>query len=193
MEISKVTLMSAVLLSLSAGAMIPPLFQVYVANFPLDEEGNLRVTQMNGEQNVTITNWLIATNHLTVMLNETYKDVNRDPEILGASNEVVGIGNKSVTFLSGGVSGGVVFEATNGYYDWGLAGGSSGAGRVEVYDSNNTLLAHFSLPLSSLFALQNVDKIKVYAEAPIPVLLTGWNRGASYSACVVASVYWIEQ
>ena len=50
MEISKTIMVSVVLLSLSVGALGPPLFQVYVANFPLDEEGNLRVTQVNGAQ-----------------------------------------------------------------------------------------------------------------------------------------------
>ena len=49
MDVSKVTIVSVVLLSLTAGAMLPPLFQVAVTNFPLDEEGNLKVTQMNGE------------------------------------------------------------------------------------------------------------------------------------------------
>ena len=49
MDVSKATIVSVVLLSLTAGAMLPPLFQVAVTNFPLDTEGNIRVTSMNGE------------------------------------------------------------------------------------------------------------------------------------------------
>ena len=40
-----------------AGKPIPQPEKVEVINFPIDEEGNLRVTQMDGEQNVTVTNF----------------------------------------------------------------------------------------------------------------------------------------
>jgi len=43
MEISKSLIVSIALISLSIGMMGPPLFQVYLANLPLDEEGNLKV------------------------------------------------------------------------------------------------------------------------------------------------------
>ena len=46
----------------SAGKPIPPPDQVEVINFPLDKEGNLKVTQMNEEQNVI--NWPISTDTL---------------------------------------------------------------------------------------------------------------------------------
>jgi len=45
-----------------AGKPIPQPEPVEVTNFPLDEEGNLRVNQMDGEQNVTITNFPTETN-----------------------------------------------------------------------------------------------------------------------------------
>ena len=41
----------------SYGSSGPPTKNVNVTNFPLDEEGNLRVAQSNGAQNVTVTNW----------------------------------------------------------------------------------------------------------------------------------------
>lgn len=42
--------MSVILVLTTFSAMSMPTFDVNVANFPLDEEGNLRITQMNGEQ-----------------------------------------------------------------------------------------------------------------------------------------------
>lgn len=46
----------------SAGKPVPQPDQVEVINFPLDEEGNLKVTQMDGEQNVTVTNFPLDEN-----------------------------------------------------------------------------------------------------------------------------------
>ena len=40
-----------------AGKPVPPPEPVEVTNFPLDDQGNLRVTQMEGEQHVIVTNW----------------------------------------------------------------------------------------------------------------------------------------
>jgi hypothetical protein len=150
-------------------------------------------------KNVNVTNWPVASSHLTVILNETYLvpvGTTKGPMILSASNKVVGIGGISITFLSGGVSGGATWQRRSGYNQYAAGGGSPGAGRVEVYDSNGTLLVQFALPLNSMITVQNVDRIKVYGEAPIPYLesttLGGIDIYSDYSAFVIASVYWIE-
>lgn len=138
-------------------------------------------------KNVTVTNFPKANNHLTVILNVS-QHVGSDSKVLSASNEVTGIGNKTVTFISGGVSGGATWSSYDINYG-SIAGVSPGIGRVEVYDSYNTLMAQFVLPLNAMFEVQNVSTIKVYAESPIPKL----TANVGYSAYVVASIYWIEQ
>jgi len=47
MNVSRPVLLSIALISLGAGLMMPPLFQVAVTNFPLDEEGNLKVSSQD--------------------------------------------------------------------------------------------------------------------------------------------------
>lgn len=132
-------------------------------------------------KNVTVTNWPIATNYLTVTLNVSGGGPIL-PDFLSA-NETAYIGGKSVTFTGGGVSGGVSF-AGQGYG----GGGASGSGRIEVYDTGGNLIANFALPLNSMITVNNVGAIKVYAEATLPYL--GMYGG--YTAFVVASVFWIQ-
>jgi hypothetical protein len=136
-------------------------------------------------KNVNVTNWPIATNYLTVMLNESAAGATIPVGLLSA-NETAKIGGKSVTFLGGGVSGGVSFSNYQQYYS--LGGGYPGSGRIEVYDTTGSLLASFALPLNSMFTVNNVGTITVYAEVTVPYL----GIYGQYYAFVVASVFWIQ-
>jgi len=136
-------------------------------------------------KNVNVTNWPIATNYLTVMLNESAAGATIPVGLLSA-NETAKIGGKSVTFISGGVSGGVSFSNYQQYYS--LGGGVPGSGRIEVYDTTGNLLTSFALPLSSMFTVNNVGTITVYAEVTVPYL----GMYGQYYAFVVASVFWIQ-
>lgn len=136
---------------------------------------------------VTVTNFPKANNHLTAILDVQECGGGKDPYVLSASNEITGIGNKTVTFVSGEVSGGTTWSSHTG--NWATAGETPGIGRVEVYDSYNTLIAQFVLPLNTMFEVEDVDTIKVYAESPIPKLIDNFG----YSAYVMATVYWNEQ
>ena len=149
---------------------------------------DLKILTEDTTRNVNVTNWPTATNQLTAILNETFGGT-IGPRISNASNEVAEIGDKNITFLGGGISGGVAWKSRFYYYGYtsGAGGGLPGAGRVEVYGSQGNILAQFALPLNSMFGVQNVDRIRVYAEVPIPSLTIG-----DYSAFVVATVYWIE-
>lgn len=144
-------------------------------------------------RNVTVTNWPTATLHLTALLNESQSSANIGGKLVDSS-EIIGIGGKTIFFMSGGVSGGVTWNTIGqGSNQMAAGGGSPGAGRVEVYDPSNNLLAVLALPLNSMFIVQNVSKIKVIAEAPIPSLTTfPGSYASSYSAFVAASVYWTE-
>lgn len=147
-------------------------------------------------KNVTVTNWPIATHHLTAVLTNTTLYANVGPEILSEAKEVFGIGNKTIIFLGGGVSGGVTFNTFDeaGEVDFVAVGGAPGSGRIAVLDSDLKVLASFALPLNSMFTVQNVDKIIIYAEATIPELYSSSGvQHSSYAVHVVASVYWIEQ
>jgi hypothetical protein len=132
-------------------------------------------------KNVNVTNWPIATNYLTVMLNESAAGPMIPTGVLSA-NETVKVGGKSVTFIGGGVSGGASFQS-------GAPGGVSGSGRVEVYDTTGNLLASFALPLNSMFTVNNVGTITIYAEATVPSL----GIYGEFVAFVVASVFWIQK
>jgi hypothetical protein len=134
-------------------------------------------------KNVTVTNWPIATNYLTVTLNVSGSGGTL-PNFLSA-NETANIGGKSVTFTGGGVSGGVSFS---NYGQDSLGGGTSGSGRIEVYDTGGNLIASFALPLNSMITVNKVGTIKVYAEAVLPYL----GLPGTYRAFVVASVFWIQ-
>jgi hypothetical protein len=134
-------------------------------------------------KNVSVTNWPIATNYLTVTLNVSGGG-GIIPNFLSA-NETANIGGKSVTFTGGGVSGGVSFS---NYGQDSLGGGTPGSGRIEVYDTGGNLIASFALPLNSMITVNKVGTIKVYAEAVLPYL----GVYASYRAFVVASVFWIQ-
>jgi hypothetical protein len=134
-------------------------------------------------KNVTVTNWPIATNYLTVTLNVSGGG-GIIPYFLSA-NETANIGGKSVTFTGGGVSGGVSFS---NYGQDSLGGGTPGSGRIEVYDTGGNLIASFALPLNSMITINKVGAIKVYAEAILPYL----GVYGSYRAFVVASVFWIQ-
>jgi hypothetical protein len=136
-------------------------------------------------KNVNVTNWPIATNYLTVMLNVTAAGATIPVGLLSA-NETANIGGKSVTFTGGGVSGGVSFSSYQQYYS--LGGGCLGSGRIEVYDTTGSLLASFALPLNSMFTVNNVGTITVYAEVTVPYL----GVYGQYYAFVVASVFWIQ-
>jgi hypothetical protein len=136
-------------------------------------------------KNVNVTNWPIATNYLTVMLNVTAAGATIPVGLLSA-NETAKIGGKSVTFTGGGVSGGVSFSNYQQYYS--LGGGCLGSGRIEVYDTTGSLLASFALPLNSMFTVNNVGTITVYAEVTVPYL----GIYGQYYAFVVASVFWIQ-
>jgi len=136
-------------------------------------------------KNVNVTNWPIATNYLTVMLNVTAAGATIPVGLLSA-NETAKIGGKSVTFTGGGVSGGVSFSSYQQYYS--LGGGCLGSGRIEVYDTTGSLLASFALPLNSMFTVNNVGTITVYAEVTVPYL----GIYGQYYAFVVASVFWIQ-
>jgi hypothetical protein len=134
-------------------------------------------------KNVSVTNWPIATNYLTVTLNVSGSG-GALPNFLSA-NETANIGGKSVTFTGGGVSGGVSFS---NYGQDSLGGGTSGSGRIEVYDTGGNLIASFALPLNSMITVNKVGTIKVYAEAVLPYL----GLPGTYRAFVVASVFWIQ-
>jgi hypothetical protein len=136
-------------------------------------------------KNVNVTNWPIATNYLTVMLNVTAAGATIPVGLLSA-NETANIGGKSVTFTGGGVSGGVSFSSYQQYYS--LGGGCLGSGRIEVYDTTGSLLASFALPLNSMFTVNKVGTITVYAEVTVPYL----GVYGQYYAFVVASVFWIQ-
>ncbi len=115
---------------------------------------------------------------------------------MSEAKEVFGIGNKTIIFLGGGVSGGVTFNTFDeaGEVDFVAVGGAPGSGRIAVLDSDLKVLASFALPLNSMFTVQNVDKIIIYAEATIPELYSSSGvQHSSYAVHVVASVYWIEQ
>lgn len=146
-------------------------------------------------KNVTVTNWPSATKHSTATLSMVNSSANEGPTIFVASDEVIGIGGKTITFLGGGVSGGVTFNTIGSSgYQYAAGGGAPGAGRVEVYDSGYNLLVEFALPLNSMFMVQNVDMITVYVEATIPSLSSySTDYTSTYAVHVVASVYWIEQ
>jgi hypothetical protein len=133
-------------------------------------------------KNVTVTNWPIATNCLTVTLNVSHAGPMIPIGVISA-NETAYIGGKSVTFTGGGVSGGLSFssEGRGG-------GGTPGCGRIEVYDTGGNLIASFALPLNSMFTVNKVGTITVYAEVTVPYLGTY----GQYYAFVVASVFWIQ-
>ena len=145
--------------------------------------------------NVNATHHLAATAFLTAVLNESRDDVFMNPRILRASNDV-SLAEKNLSrcilFLSGGVSGGLTWSSWDVEYGNLAGGGCPGSGRVEVYDKSNARIAHFALPLKSLLIVQNASRIRVYAEAPIPTLSSFQYQLSSYSAFVLASVYWSE-
>lgn len=161
----------------------------------LSSLGQAYGTSGNPTRNVNVTNWPIATNHLTTILSDTNGSARLGPMIITAFSSAGGIGGKSVTFLSGAVSGGATFNTIGSTgYQYAAGGGAPGAGRVAAYDSGYTLLAEFALPLYSMFTVHNVDSIAVYAEATIPLLESDiMDYHSSYAIHVVASVYWIEQ
>jgi hypothetical protein len=133
-------------------------------------------------KNVSVTNWPIATNCLTVTLNVSHAGPMIPIGVISA-NETAYIGGKSVTFTGGGVSGGLSFssEGRGG-------GGTPGCGRIEVYDTGGNLIASFALPLNSMFTVNKVGTITVYAEVTVPDL----GMYGQYYAFVVASVFWIQ-
>jgi hypothetical protein len=57
-----------------------------------------------------------------------------------------------------------------------------------VYDTGGNLIASFALPLNSMFTVNKVGTITVYAEVTVPDL----GMYGQYYAFVVASVFWIQ-
>lgn len=192
-----VRLLSVLLITAIAGAAALPSLQnqpyrwwwylrVFVINFPLDENGNIRVSMNSAPQSETL--------YLTAILNETGPPAYELCVLVSNSSEVL-VGGKNVTFISGGVSGGASwrmgeYDATNQNYGYSAGGGVPGAGRVVVYDNSGNFLGQFALPLNVELKFQNVGRIELYVEAPILAYHYEPSLHGGYSAFIVASVYY---
>ncbi len=192
-----VKLLSVLLITAIAGAAAAPSLQnqpyrwwwylrVFVINFPLDENGNIRVSMNSEPQSETL--------YLTAILNETGPPVDELCVLVSNSSEV-SVGGKNVTFIGGGVSGGAswrkgVYDYVGEQYGYSAGGGVPGAGRVVVYDDSGNFLGQFALPLNVEVKFQNVGRIELYVEAPILAYLRLPGDDGEYSAFIVASVYY---
>jgi len=198
MRNATVKLLSVLLITAIAGAAAAPSLQnqpyrwwwylrVFVINFPLDENGNIRVS-MNSEPHS-------ETLYLTAILNETGPSPGESCVLISNSSEVL-VEGKNVTFIGGGVSGGAswrkgVYDAIGEQtYGYSAGGGVPGAGRVVVYDDSGNFLGQFALPLNVEVKFKNVGRIELYVEAPILAYLELPGYDGEYSAFIVASVYY---
>lgn len=142
-----------------------------------------------------------ATNVLTAKLVEQVKNNSTEvgPVVLYAT-ATHPMDGRTVTFTNGAVSGGVAWKSTvidmAGATDYAYesTGGAPGSGRVIVETSSGSY--EFALPITAPFTVDGVQLITIYAEAPIPYIPPWSTLGAiiytnSYSANVIASVFWI--
>jgi hypothetical protein len=165
-----------------------PTKNVNVTNFPLDENGNLRVSGL-GET--------VANNFLTVGLQKTDYGEGLHPlpwGIWSNSTEAV-VGNATIVILGGQASGGLSWSWVSGASNVGSVAGTGGwsqaVGRVYLYDSNSDLVGSLSLPLDTKVRIQNVGRIMLTVEIPIPN--TNYNAGWYMSSCAAdasVSVFW---
>jgi hypothetical protein len=140
-----------------------------------------------------------ATSTPTQILTVTFSETGTPsvtPQILSRSESTGGIGGKTVTFTGGGVSGGVAWstwrDSPAGTEP--TSGGCPGAGRVQVYGTEDTLLGEIALPLQTPVSFTGVRTIRVIASAPLPAEPSNIPEiRSTYVVDLAASVIWEEE
>jgi hypothetical protein len=123
------------------------------------------------------------------------------PTILMDSTTEDGLGGSTLTFTSGGVSGGVAWSswlevseapdfAGGGVF---TSGGAPAAGSVTVFGDRMAEIGEFALPLTSDVTYHDVRAVRVTVSVPLPALPEGTpDMRSSYAAEAIASVHWTE-
>jgi len=149
-------------------APTPPVeFDVNVQNTPLPVE----VTNPAGMP--------IATNCTSVYFADAGQATDYMLQTL-SDYETTAIGDRTVVFTGGSISGSIVYSSENG------TGGAPATGLVTVWSTTEPDPIRFALPLNSMFRVEHVNTIVVTAYVSRPRL----QGPSSFSFTVEASVFW---
>lgn len=146
---------------------LPVEFDVNVQNTPLPVE----VTNPTGMP--------IATNCTSVYFADAGQATDYMLQTL-SDYETTAIGDRTVVFTGGSISGSIVYSSENG------TGGAPATGIVTVWTTSGPDPIRFALPLNSMFKVEHVNTIMVTAVISRPRL----QGPSSFSFTVEASVFW---